>query len=90
MKKWISIFAAVSLVLLLAVSSLVGKNISNKANPGEICDEGVFLSQVVQCDGKDYVIYKKAEQKKFQVINTDKDLYGYETLGTVHLDRVYY
>lgn len=90
MKKWISIFIAVSLGLLLATSSIIGINIAGKANHGKVNDEDGFLSQVVWCDGKDYVIYKNTDQKKFQVVHTKQDLYQYETVGTVHSGRVYY
>ena len=90
MKKWISIFVAVSLVLLLGISSIAAKRIADKANPGKICEDKGFLSQVISCEGKDYVIYKGTEQSKFQVIKTEKDLYQYETVGTINWDRVYY
>lgn len=90
MKKWISIFVAVSLVLLLGTSSVAAKRIADKANPGKICEDKGFISQVVSCEGKDYVIYKDTDQSKFQVIKTEKDLYQYETVGTLNLDRVYY
>lgn len=90
MKKWISIFVAVSLVLLLGTSSVAAKRIADKANPGKICEDKGFISQVVSCEGKDYVIYKGTDQSKFQVIKTEKDLYQYETVGTLNLDRVYY
>ena len=90
MKRWISIFVAVSLVLLLGTSSIAAKSISDKANHGKICEDKGFLSQMVSCEGKDYVIYKDKDQNKFQVIKTEKDLYQYETVGTLNFDRVYY
>ena len=90
MKKWISIFVAVSLVLLLGISSIAAKSIADKANPGKICEDKGFLSQVISCEGKEYVIYKGTDQSKFQLIKTEKDLYQYETVGTINWDRVYY
>lgn len=90
MKKWISIFVTVTLVLLLGVGSVMGIQMSKKTHMGNICSEGGYLSQAVRCDGTDYVIYKNEEQKKFQVAKTDWEYPDYETLGTVHLDGVYY
>lgn len=90
MRKWVSIFVAVCLVILLGTGSIVGKNMANKANAGEICGDGGFLSQVVSCNGKDYVIYKSADQTEFQIVKSEQDLYQYETVGTLHADRVYY
>lgn len=90
MRKWCSIFVAICLVMLLGTGSIAGKSIANNAKAGEICEDGSFLSQVVRCAGKDYVIYKSAEQTKFQVVKTGQDLYQYETVGTLHADRVYY
>lgn len=90
MKKWFGIFAAVALSLLVVTGIVAGKNATDNTKTGKICEEKGFLSQVVQSNGKDYVLYKSTEQKKFYVRNTEKDLYQYETVGTVHLDRVYY
>ena len=90
MKKWFGIFVAVSLVLLLGTGIVVGKNTADNTKTGKICEAEGFLSQVVQCDGKDYILYKRTEQEKFQVKNTEKDFYQYDTVGTVHLDKVYY
>lgn len=90
MKKWFGIFVAVSLGLLLGTGIVVGKNTANNTKTGKICEEKGFLSQVVQCNGNDYILYKSTEQETFQVKHTDKDLYQYDTVGTVHLDRVYY
>lgn len=90
MKKWFGIFTAICLGLLLATGVVVGKNTADNIKPGKICEENGFLSQVIQSGGKDYVLYKNVDQSKFYVKNTEKDLYQYETIGTVHLDRVYY
>ena len=90
MKKWFSIFVAVCLVLLLGISSIAGKNIANKADAGEVCEEGGFLSQVVWSNGKEYVVYKDADTNAFKIENVKKDLYQYECVGSVHLNRVYY
>lgn len=90
MKKWFGIFAAVSLGLLLGTGIVVGKNIADNIKPGGICEEKGFFSQVVQCNGSDYILYKSAAQEKFQVKKAEKDFYKYNTVGTVHLDRVYY
>ena len=89
MKKWFSIFIAVCLVLLVGISSIAGKNMANKADAGYICEDGGFLSQVVYSNGKDYVVYKSADQTAFQIEDVKKDLYQYECAGTVHLNRVY-
>lgn len=90
MKKWISIFAIVTLVLLLGVGSVMGIQMSKKTDMGQICSNGTWLSQVVRCDGKDYVIYKDAEQKKIRIENTVLNYQNYATLGTVHLEEIYY
>ena len=90
MKKWISIFAIVTLVLLLGVGSVMGIQMSKKTDMGQICSNGTWLSQVVQCDGKDYVIYKDAEQKKIRIENTVLNYQNYATLGTVHLEEIYF
>lgn len=89
MKKWIRIFVIVSLLLLLSAGCIVGNRMEKKANPERVCDDGTFLSQLVRYGENDYILYKNAEQDKFQVTCFDKDLYQYKTVGTVHLDRVY-
>lgn len=90
MKKWFGIFAAVTLILLLGTGCIVGKNIEDKTNAGVRNEDAGSLSQVVQSNGKDYIIYKNADQKKFRVVPVKKNLYLYETQGTVYFNRVYY
>lgn len=90
MKKWFCMFAITCLVLLLGTGSILGLNTANKADAGEIQEEDGFLSQVVQCDGKNYVIYKSADGEKYQVKNVDKNLEQYEAVGTLHLETPYY
>ncbi len=90
MKKWFSIFVTICLVLLLGTGSVWGIDIANKANMGEICEDGGFLSQIVKCDGKNHIIYKSTDAKKFQVADVEKNLNQYEAVGTLHLIRPYY
>ena len=90
MKKWFGIFFAVSLVLLLGTGCIVGKDMENRANAGKINKQDGFLSQVIQSNGKDYVVYKNKDQKKFRVACAEQDLYQYKLEGTAHLNRVYY
>ncbi|MBR4983755.1 MAG: hypothetical protein IKY94_14515 [Lachnospiraceae bacterium] len=90
MKKLFGVFVAVSLILLLGTGIVVGSNTVKNTKAGKICEEEGFLSQIVQSNGKEYILYKSTEQKKTFVKNTEKDLYQHETVGTVHLDRVYY
>lgn len=90
MKKWSRMFVIICLVLLLGTGSIWGMNIANKADAGEIHEDGSFLSQIVKCNGKNYVIYKSADLGKYQVVNVDKSLHQYEAVGTSHLVRPYY
>lgn len=90
MKKWFRIFVTICLVLLLGTGSIRGINIANRANVGEIQEDNGFISQVVQCNRKNYVIYKSADGNKYQVVNVDKNREQYEAVGTLHLTRPYY
>lgn len=90
MKKWIGMFAAVTLILLLGAGSIMGLNLSGRAEYGKICSDEEYISQIVRCDGEYYVIYRNADQEKIQIANPGRKYQDYEVLGTVHQDRVYY
>lgn len=90
MKKWMGIFIAVSAIVLLVVRSVAGEEISKEAEFGRICSEGEYFSQIARCENKNYVVYKNQEQQQALISNIDKNLYQYEALATVNLDRVYY
>ena len=90
MKKWISIFAAVTIIVLLSISNLTGEKLEKESEFGKINSGEGYFSQVVQCDGKDYILYKTPALPKFKVYEIEKDYLEYEILGTVHQEQVYY
>lgn len=91
MKKWIGVFIAVSAVVLLVVRSVVGEDLAEHSEFGQIQEENGYISQIAQCDNEDYVIYKNTELGNIQIEKIKNKGYGFETVGTVHYyDRVYY
>ena len=89
MKKWIGISAAVFLLILLGMSMFAGNKAAEEARFGMVQTEGEYISQIIQSDDRNFVLTKNVFEEKFQIVNTDKNLKEYQTVGTVHLDRVY-
>lgn len=88
MKKWIGLYIGLFLTVLLICGGVGGVYMTKQMTEyGMLCQEGGYLSQVVEVDGIRYVLYQNPEEKKFQMINTEKE--GREPVGTVHQNGVY-
>lgn len=90
MKKWIGIWAMVTLVLFLGVSTVAGFFVSQSARVGKRNDANGYSSQIVHSDKKDFIIYKNTEEKDFTIQSIALKYPNFETLGTIHSKGVYY
>lgn len=90
MKKWVGILIALVLFVLIGMSCITGNYAANQASFGVIHNNGEYVSQVIQSEDKDFVIYQNVQDDKFQIVNTDKDLKEFQTVGTVHQKEVYF
>lgn len=89
MKKWIGLYAAVSLIILIGISSVVGIRAADEAVFGVIHNENGYVSQIIQSEDHGYVLYQNPETSKFKIADTTKEMEDYQTVGTVHKERVY-
>jgi len=90
MKKWLGVSVVVFLLTLMGMSCIVGKQTAEKADFGVVQTEGEYISQVIQSEEGNFVLFQNALEEKFQIVNTDHDLKEYQTVGTVHQGRIYY
>lgn len=89
MKKWLGLYIAICLAVLCVCSGVMGVTTAKQAAFGIVEQEGGYASQVIRAEGHSYVLYQNPEQKKFQIVKTDKKLTDYETVATAHQNGVY-
>ncbi len=89
MKKWLSLYIVLCAVLLCICGGVWGSAAAKDAFFGAVQSEGGHSSQAVRREEHSYVLYQNPEQKKFQIVKTDKKITDFETLATAHKNGVY-
>ena len=90
MKKWIGLYVVICLVALGILSCAAGLQPSKQVSFGAVERAGGYASQVIETKSHAYVLYQNTDEEKFSIVKADAALQGYEALGTVHSDGVYY
>ena len=89
MKKWAGVLAVITLIILLGMSFLVGKETANKASYGTLQKNQDYISQIIQSDDMSFVIYQNISDGKYRIEKINKNLNQFQTVGTAHSRDVY-